>query len=567
MSFENFFRALKESVIQSLKKAVKSHNQAAHNSSQEEPNYTSHTDLHSFRLLNSTVPRSSIFETLNDNDLPTTASLQMQSTIVSYQDSSSDNGEEEGEEEEEYDYGDSQRTSSDYHYRISKYHDWKTLRLAFHHRGKLLANRANRCSSAELLGKQLDDRFSLNSNDATYPLFAPATNEPSFLTTPLTSAALTATLNADATCYLCEHNYSPYHLCHYHHRSSHQNHSPNENSTDQSSAMDVGNARDVEQVVNVAYPLNDYAYMFNSAFKNYRKCPPTLQINKRYTKFKHLERQAIMDAVLLLEEFEVIFDIMCPAKQVLENCFSENGMVNDRGLLTQNININGTDVFVEPRYVDAQGKRDVIKSIKIEEISPNNNDDGSVFPNDFFATKIHSRSKAEDLISVNGADKCSICMEYFDKNNRVRKLPCGHIYHFKCIDNWLFRSFEEDDIYYTADFEGMNLLNQHDDHEEVVYVNRSGASVRLRDMVGYSEVKLKWMMRKVISMYTCPYCKLNVYHWFYDEYYMPNFVEDAKEVECVKQNSGLMEQLAATEVAYERLCLEKIIRAPLSVRY
>jgi hypothetical protein len=35
---------------------------------------------------------------------------------------------------------------------------------------------------------------------------------------------------------------------------------------------------------------------------------------------------------------------------------------------------------------------------------------------------------------------CTICMESVERRQKVRKMPCGHVYHKKCIDAWLRRS-------------------------------------------------------------------------------------------------------------------------------
>ncbi|XP_074600067.1 RING finger protein 11-like [Brevipalpus obovatus] len=37
--------------------------------------------------------------------------------------------------------------------------------------------------------------------------------------------------------------------------------------------------------------------------------------------------------------------------------------------------------------------------------------------------------------------ECAICMCDFVINDSIRFLPCLHIYHTKCIDDWLMRSF------------------------------------------------------------------------------------------------------------------------------
>jgi len=38
--------------------------------------------------------------------------------------------------------------------------------------------------------------------------------------------------------------------------------------------------------------------------------------------------------------------------------------------------------------------------------------------------------------------RCSICLESFKPGERVRKLPCKHIFHAHCIDEWLTQSSE-----------------------------------------------------------------------------------------------------------------------------
>ncbi|KAM4748592.1 RING finger protein 11-like [Rhinophrynus dorsalis] len=37
--------------------------------------------------------------------------------------------------------------------------------------------------------------------------------------------------------------------------------------------------------------------------------------------------------------------------------------------------------------------------------------------------------------------ECVICMLDFVRGDHVRFLPCMHIYHVECIDDWLMRSF------------------------------------------------------------------------------------------------------------------------------
>ncbi|QDZ24835.1 RING-type domain-containing protein [Chloropicon primus] len=32
---------------------------------------------------------------------------------------------------------------------------------------------------------------------------------------------------------------------------------------------------------------------------------------------------------------------------------------------------------------------------------------------------------------------CSVCMEAFEEGDRIRELPCGHMFHLECVDEWL----------------------------------------------------------------------------------------------------------------------------------
>ncbi|PLB34244.1 E3 ubiquitin-protein ligase RNF103 [Aspergillus candidus] len=34
-------------------------------------------------------------------------------------------------------------------------------------------------------------------------------------------------------------------------------------------------------------------------------------------------------------------------------------------------------------------------------------------------------------------DQCAVCIEYFDEEDCIRALVCGHIFHTLCVDSWL----------------------------------------------------------------------------------------------------------------------------------
>jgi len=48
-------------------------------------------------------------------------------------------------------------------------------------------------------------------------------------------------------------------------------------------------------------------------------------------------------------------------------------------------------------------------------------------------------AKYQDIQALHGAGEatCSICLEEFGLNERLKILPCGHWYHTQCIDKWL----------------------------------------------------------------------------------------------------------------------------------
>lgn len=45
------------------------------------------------------------------------------------------------------------------------------------------------------------------------------------------------------------------------------------------------------------------------------------------------------------------------------------------------------------------------------------------------------------VVCVNSLRRCVICMMDFVYGDPIRFLPCMHIYHLDCIDDWLMRSF------------------------------------------------------------------------------------------------------------------------------
>ena len=46
----------------------------------------------------------------------------------------------------------------------------------------------------------------------------------------------------------------------------------------------------------------------------------------------------------------------------------------------------------------------------------------------------------EDIINKARIEECPICLEDYSFNNKICYLPCFHVFHSKCIKNWLNKS-------------------------------------------------------------------------------------------------------------------------------
>jgi len=64
-------------------------------------------------------------------------------------------------------------------------------------------------------------------------------------------------------------------------------------------------------------------------------------------------------------------------------------------------------------------------------------DDADAVASSMSELSLSSRSRS--LSSRLSGQQCSICMEDLSAGERVRKLPCGHIFHASCVDEWLTR--------------------------------------------------------------------------------------------------------------------------------
>ncbi|XP_062510132.1 RING finger protein 11-like [Corticium candelabrum] len=58
-----------------------------------------------------------------------------------------------------------------------------------------------------------------------------------------------------------------------------------------------------------------------------------------------------------------------------------------------------------------------------------------------FALLQHLPTTAYDVSKETKRRECPICMMDFAIGDQIRLMPCMHIYHRDCVDDWLIRSF------------------------------------------------------------------------------------------------------------------------------
>jgi hypothetical protein len=46
-------------------------------------------------------------------------------------------------------------------------------------------------------------------------------------------------------------------------------------------------------------------------------------------------------------------------------------------------------------------------------------------------------SRVGEVVRAPRFDDCAICLEAVAAGDRVRRLPCAHAYHARCVDRWL----------------------------------------------------------------------------------------------------------------------------------
>jgi len=45
--------------------------------------------------------------------------------------------------------------------------------------------------------------------------------------------------------------------------------------------------------------------------------------------------------------------------------------------------------------------------------------------------------KRTEATDTEGVEKCTVCLCEYEDKEEVRRLPCMHLFHLPCIDQWL----------------------------------------------------------------------------------------------------------------------------------
>jgi len=59
-----------------------------------------------------------------------------------------------------------------------------------------------------------------------------------------------------------------------------------------------------------------------------------------------------------------------------------------------------------------------------------------------FAHRVPGRTIVDTIVPLiltvnNNGSSCSICIEMFTKGDKVIRLPCGHLHHQTCLEEWV----------------------------------------------------------------------------------------------------------------------------------
>ncbi|XP_012826023.2 E3 ubiquitin-protein ligase arkadia isoform X2 [Xenopus tropicalis] len=59
------------------------------------------------------------------------------------------------------------------------------------------------------------------------------------------------------------------------------------------------------------------------------------------------------------------------------------------------------------------------------------------YPHKYEKRKLHSKQDGEEATEEDTEEKCTICLSILEEGEDVRRLPCMHLFHQVCVDQWL----------------------------------------------------------------------------------------------------------------------------------
>jgi hypothetical protein len=61
---------------------------------------------------------------------------------------------------------------------------------------------------------------------------------------------------------------------------------------------------------------------------------------------------------------------------------------------------------------------------------------GHAYPANLSRKTIHTNLLTDKMLAEGGLTECAICLEEFQKNDGVANLPCNHLFHISCVQEW-----------------------------------------------------------------------------------------------------------------------------------
>jgi len=144
---------------------------------------------------------------------------------------------------------------------------------------------------------------------------------------------------------------------------------------------------------------------------------------------------------ILTTEFGINNDHIANSGNIINDIFSNNGNISNvqidnlNNIIPNLGNIYSTihsNMFNDTFYGQFEVNIDIGQEFYQEQINPTNTN--VINEEELKELKI---VEYKDLIDKEKYDECSICLDDFNEESKLRLLKCEHGFHIKCIDEWL----------------------------------------------------------------------------------------------------------------------------------